>query len=107
MQSLGPLWKQYFHGAPRMWAEFGSATFISKNPYLDVVEPLTGPPDYIDLGYNAAFILLPERMGDLAFIRQAYPDGTLVEIYRAGGPAGEPDGPLLFTAYDVVIRSSE
>lgn len=107
MQSLGPSWKQYFHGAPRMWAEFGSATFISKNPYLDVVEPLTGPPDYIDLGYNAAFILLPERMGDLAFIRQAYPDGTLVEIYRAGGPAGEPDDPLLFTAYDVVIRSSE
>lgn len=107
MQSLGPSWKQYFHGAPRMWAEFGSATFISRNPYLDVVEPLSGPPAYVEPGYNAAFILLPERMGDLAFIRQAYPDGTLVEIYRAGGPAGEPDGPLLFTAYDVVIRSSE
>lgn len=103
MQSLGPEWKQYFHGAPRMWAEFGSATFIAKNPFLDVVEPLDGPPGYVDPAYNAAFVILPERMDDLAAIRQAYPDGRLVEIHRAGASAA----PLLFTAYEVVTLPSE
>ena len=102
MERLGPEWKQYFFGAPRMWAEFGSATFISKNPYLDVVEPLTGPPGFVDPAYNAAFIVLPERMQDLEFIRQAYPNGRLEEVRRDG----KADGPLLFTAYTVITKSS-
>lgn len=101
MVRLGPDWKQYFHGAPRMWAEFGSAIFISKNPYLDVIEPLTGPPTYVDPAYNAAFIILPERQADLMWIQQAYPNGQLEEVYRDG----DADKPLLFRAYTVRIKS--
>jgi 4-amino-4-deoxy-L-arabinose transferase-like glycosyltransferase len=100
MQRLGPDWKQYFFGAPRMWAEFGSATFISKNPYFDAVDPLSSPPTFVDPAYNAAFIILPERIGDLDFVRQAYPNGQLEEVHRDG----EADAPLLFTAYTVVIK---
>lgn len=100
MQRLGPDWKQYFFGAPRMWAEFGSATFISKNPYLDVVDPLTGPPTFVDPAYNAAFIVLPDRRLDLEWIRQAYPSGQLEEVHRNG----DADAPLLFTAYLVTIK---
>lgn len=102
MQRLGPDWKQYFLGAPRMWAEFGSATFISKNPYLDVIDPLTGPPAFVDPAYNAAFIILPDRMADLEWIRQAYPNGQLEEVHRNG----DADAPLLFTAYTVRLKSS-
>ncbi len=102
MQRLGPRWKQYFFGAPRMWVDFGSATFISKNPYYDVIEPLAGPPAFVDPAYNAAFIILPERGQDLELIRQAYPNGRLEEVRRAG----KPDGALLFTAYTVETKSS-
>jgi 4-amino-4-deoxy-L-arabinose transferase-like glycosyltransferase len=102
MQRLGPQWKQYFFGAPRMWVDFGSATFISKNPYYDVIEPLAGPPAFVDPAYNAAFIILPERGQDLELIRQAYPNGRLEEVRRAG----KPDGALLFTAYTVETKSS-
>jgi hypothetical protein len=100
MNRLGPDWKQYFFGAPRMWADFGSATFIAKNPYYDVVDPLLGPPGFVDPTYNAAFIILPERMADLDHIRQAYPDGQLEEIHRSG----KADAPLLFTAYKVLFK---
>jgi hypothetical protein len=102
MQRLGPGWKQYFLGAPRMWADFGSATFISNSPYLDVVEPLAGPPAFVDPAYGAAFIVLPEREGDLAYIQQAYPGGWLEEVHRAA----EGDSPLLFIVYTVDTESS-
>jgi 4-amino-4-deoxy-L-arabinose transferase-like glycosyltransferase len=100
LQRLGPEWKQYFFGAPRMWADFGSATFISKSPYYDAVDPLTGPPAFVDPAYNAAFIILPERMADLDFIRRAHPNGELEEVHRNA----EADAPLLFTVYTVVLK---
>jgi hypothetical protein len=102
MQRLGPDWKLYFLGAPRMWADFGSATFIAKNPYLDVIDPLVGPPTFVDPAYNAAFIVLPERATDLLWIEQAYPGGRLEAVHREG----EVDSPLLFTAYTVHTKSS-
>ena len=100
MQRLGPDWKQYFFGAPRMWVDFGSATFIAKNSYLDVVDPLAGPPTFVDPRYNAAFIILPDRMAELPLIQQAYPDGQLNEVYRNG----EANGPLLFSVYTVKTK---
>ena len=99
---LGPEWKQYFFGAPRMWVDFGSATFIAKNPYQDVIDPLTAPPAFVDPAYNAAFIFLPERKADFALVEQAYPGGQLEEVHRDG----EANGPLLFTAYTVRTKSS-
>ena len=102
MQRLGPDWKQYFIGAPRMWAEFGSATFIARNPYYDVVEPLTAPPTFVDPAYNAAFIILPERMQELLYIQQAYPNGRLDEAHRDG----KADEPLLFYVYVVETKSA-
>lgn len=96
LRDLGPTWKEYFFGAPRMYADFGSSPFIAKGvPLYDVKEPISGPPDFVDNQQKAIFIFLPERLGELALVQQKYPSGTLQEVHRVG----EPDGPLLYTAY--------
>jgi hypothetical protein len=98
LRDLGPEWQEYFFGAPRMYADFGSTPFIAKGIRLyDVREPLSGPPDFVDPSYKAVFVFLPERIHELAFVQQAYPGGVLEEVHRIG----DPDGPLLFTAYKV------
>jgi 4-amino-4-deoxy-L-arabinose transferase-like glycosyltransferase len=85
----------YFFGAPRIYWSFGTMAFLA--PRLsarDVVEPLAAPPDFVDTGRSAVFIFLPERSGELAWVQQAYPDGTLREFRDA-------EGGLRFIAYQV------
>jgi len=98
LRDLGPEWKEYFFGAPRMYADFGSTPFIAKGITLfDAREPLIGAPYFVDPNHKAVFIFLPERIGELDLVRQAFPNGVTEEIQRIG----HPDGPLLFTAYRV------
>jgi len=84
----------FFFGPPRM-GYFSHSTI----PFLapgrrgqDVVEPLTGPPDF-DLTAPALFVFLPERLNELEFVRQAYPNGRYQEFYAG-------DGALLFAIYE-------
>jgi len=96
MRDLGPEYKEYFFGAPRMYADFGSSQFIAKGIQVhDVVQPLTRAPDFVDPKYKPVFIFLPERTKELTFIRQAYPNGVQEEVRRINDSVG----PLLFTAY--------
>lgn len=84
----------FFFGFPRM-GYFSHATISFLAPDKrgqDVVEPLTGPPDF-GLGETAVFIFLPERLNELEFVRQSYPDGTYQEFYN-------DDGSLLFAVYE-------
>jgi hypothetical protein len=98
LRDLGAGWEEYFLGAPRMYADFGSTPFIAKGVSLyDVHEPLTGPPTFVDPNHNAVFVFLPERIGELSQIQETYPTGILEEVHRRDDP-GEP---LLFTAYKV------
>jgi hypothetical protein len=98
LRSLGPGWQEYFFGAPRMHADFGSTPFIAKGVQLtDVLEPLTEPPptDFVEPTRKPVFVFLPERAGELERVRQTYPHGVLDEVYRTG----DSSGPLLFVAY--------
>lgn len=84
----------FFFGFPRM-GYFSLSTI----PYLapekrgqDIVEPLTGPPD-LGLIEPALFIFLPERLHELEYVRQSYPDGSYQEFF-------DDNGVLLFAVYE-------
>jgi len=47
----------------------------------DLWEPLTAPPDLdVDRSSPIIFVFAPVRMGDLAYVQQAFPNGNRVEI---------------------------
>lgn len=68
----------YFFGWPRMgYSSIASIPYLA--PYaegVDVNEPLTQPPDW-QLHGETTFLFLPERVSDLAWVKQAYPHGTV------------------------------
>lgn len=85
----------YFFGAPRIYWNFGTMTFLAPRvPGQDVVEPLSAPPDFVDDSRGAVFIFLPERIGELAWVQQAYPGGHVREVHDTAGR-------LRFTAYEI------
>ena len=91
-------YQAYFFGAPRIYWNFGTMTFLAPDvPGQDVLEPLDAPPDFAAKGSEdrrAVFLFLPERSGELAWVRQVLPDGRLREFRDAGGR-------LRFMAYEV------
>jgi 4-amino-4-deoxy-L-arabinose transferase-like glycosyltransferase len=87
---------EYFFGAPRMYADFGSVPFIAKGVQLrDISQPLTAPPDLSNPNVRLVFIFLPERAAELKWVQQAFPDGITEQIHRQD----DPRAPLLFIAY--------
>lgn len=91
----------YLFGAPRIYWNFGTMPFLAPDvPGHDVIDPLTGPPDFVAEATVGAveprllFIFLPERLGELAWVQQAFPDGQVQEFYDAWGR-------LRFTVYKV------
>jgi len=98
LRDLGPGWRYYFFGAPRMGTDFATIPFLAKGvPGIDVRDPLTGVPRFVDPSVGAVFVFVPERRADLRWVQEAYPNGTLEELHRVGPPGG----PVLFTAYRV------
>ncbi len=59
----------------------------------DVVDPLTGPPQWPLVG-PTLFVFLPERLGELPLVEQTYPNGRYEEYHS-------PDGEFLFAVYAV------
>jgi 4-amino-4-deoxy-L-arabinose transferase-like glycosyltransferase len=77
----------YFSGLPRM-----GYRSIETLPYLvpgdtftDIVEPLTAPPTWA-VQRPAAFVFLPENVGDLTWVEQAYAGGETIVRTAANGP---------------------
>lgn len=73
----------YFMGFPRM-GYFSLSTI----PYLapeaeaiDVIEPITAPPTWAINGPTLA-IFLPERLTELPFVQEAYPNGDYEEVHN-------------------------
>lgn len=98
LRDLGPDWVDYFFGFPRMYGDFASIPFIAKGvTIIDVREPLRGRPSFVDASRNALFVFLPERVQELDVVRTWFPTGQLKRIHRVDAP----DGPLLFTVYEV------
>ena len=85
----------YLFGAPRIYWKFGAMTFLAPEVSgYDVVEPLNSPPGFVDESRAAVFIFLPERVGELIWVQQAFPDRRVREFYDGAGR-------LRFTAYEV------
>ncbi len=95
LRGLGGNYRAYLFGAPRLYWNFGSMAFLVPTvPGQDVVEPLRAPPDFVDRDHGAVFLFLPERAGELQWVQQAFPEGTLREFHDAAGR-------LRFIAYEV------
>jgi 4-amino-4-deoxy-L-arabinose transferase-like glycosyltransferase len=95
LHDLGAGYDAYFFGAPRIYWSFGSMSFLALQVSgRDVVEPLSAPPDLGNAGHSAVFVFLPERAGELAWVQQAYPRGSLREFRDA-------EGVIRFMAYEV------
>lgn len=88
----------FFFGAPRIYWNFGTMSFLAPHvPGEDVLEPLEGPPDFgikVEGSRSLLFLFLPERTGELAWVQQAWPDGRLREFRDAAGR-------VRFTTYKV------
>ena len=94
-QDLDAGHRAYFFGPPRLYWGFGSQKFLA--PQIegqDVLERLNTPPGFVDTGRSAVFVFLPERIGELAWVRGAFPAGRVREFY-------DTKGRLRFTAYEV------
>ncbi len=88
----------YFFGFPRMgFYGFGTIPYLAPNKKgIDMPEErLTAPPDW-EVNQPTIFIFLPERLGELEFVEQAYPNGVYQEFFS------NVNGQLLFGSYEVV-----
>jgi len=87
--------RAYFFGAPRIYWKFGTMAFLAPNVSgQDVVEPLEGPPDFVEEKDGVVFVFLPQRAGERSWVEKAFPDGRWREFRDAGGS-------LRFLAYEV------
>ena len=80
---LGPDWRIYLFGAPRLYAGFGSIPYLARGVEgTDVTAPLTGPPapTLVRPDKHAAFVFLPERARELDLVRQTFPGGELETV---------------------------
>ena len=91
-------WQAYLFGAPRIYWKFGTMPFMAPQVQgTDVLEPLEGPPDFLDEAAaapdgGAVFLFLPERSAELPWVQQALPGGQVREFYSSSGA-------LQFVAY--------
>ncbi len=89
----------YFFGAPRIYWGFGTMPFLAPQvPGTDIIEPLDAPPAFADevrfADRSAVFLFLPERVGELTWVREALPNGRVREVADAAGS-------IRFVAYEV------
>jgi 4-amino-4-deoxy-L-arabinose transferase-like glycosyltransferase len=61
---------------------------------VDVTEPLTGPPTFVDPARSAVFVFMNPQSSDIQYVQQAYPQGRL-QIMTA------PSGRYPFAVYEV------
>lgn len=85
----------YFFGFPRM-GYFSLSTIPYLAPRMrgeDILEPLTAAPGWVVDG-PSIFMFLPERLNELPFVRERYPNGAYQEFIA-------PDGNIYFAVYEV------
>lgn len=97
LNELDDTHKTYFLGAPWMYWGFGTIPYLAPDMEgEDIQEPLEmpPPPSLLPPGRGAVFVFLPQRAGELALVRRAFPGGRLHELH-----AGTIEGELLATLY--------
>ncbi len=97
LQQRGGTYQVYLLSSGEVLSDNGVLRYmLYGTPVVDVLEPLSGPPTFVDPSREAVFVFLPSRRGDLQWVRQAYPQGRVREF---AGLDGRP----LFTLYDAGI----
>jgi phage shock protein PspC (stress-responsive transcriptional regulator) len=97
---LDPSYRMVFFGAPQMYIDFGSIKYlVPEIAGQDVAKPLDTPFDPKTLPDNKKpiFIFMPARRGELAYVQQTYPNGSVEELPSPIPGATEP----LLTIYRV------
>jgi hypothetical protein len=86
----------YFYGPPFLYYGFGTIQFIARDvPGMDV-PPRNEDPDFFPVVTGPTlFVVLRERMDELASVESLYPNGSLRQFVS---PA---DGRLMFVTYAV------
>jgi len=94
LHALGPEYRCYFFGAPRMYYDFSTRQFYAREvPGEDVREPIVDRIEFVKAGSIPVFVFLPERQAELEIVRRAYPSGALREFR-------DDQGHLLFVSYE-------
>lgn len=84
LKEMSPQYRIFFVGAPWMYWDFATNPYLVPNAdAVDILDPITAPPapDLIPTGRGAVFVILQERISELDYILQAYPQGRLQEIH--------------------------
>jgi hypothetical protein len=96
LAELAPSHRLLFVGAPFMYWGFSTLPYlVDRAEGSDVTEPLTAPlsPDLVLVDKGAVFIFIPQRLGELGPVQQAFPEGQLIQYYSP------VDGRLMVTLY--------
>lgn len=96
LRDLGPDYRCYFFGPGRMYYGFATIPFIARGVEgVDVLQPISGPPDFVLPDKGAVFVFLPERLWEWNFVKAKYPGGKIRDFAHVHSQD------LLFTAYVV------
>ncbi|OGO04527.1 MAG: hypothetical protein A2Y73_01600 [Chloroflexi bacterium RBG_13_56_8] len=94
LRALGPEYRCYFFGAPRMYYGHATIPFLARGVEgLDIIEPIPEDVDFVDSEHKAVFVFLPERSAELNTVRRYYPEGQLREFRSR-------EDQLLFLGYE-------
>jgi hypothetical protein len=76
----------YFLGFPRMgYFSLNTIPYLAPDVQaVDLTESLSQPPNW-PIEKTTWAIFLPERIGELSFVQQAYPTGTYEEVHDDKG----------------------
>ncbi len=95
LRVLGPSYRCYFFGAPRMYYGFATIPFLAPGVQgTDVTQPLKSEAELKTSPGPAVFVFLPERRGEMEIVLRIYPEGLLREFR-------DQKGQILFIAYEV------
>jgi 4-amino-4-deoxy-L-arabinose transferase-like glycosyltransferase len=81
--ALGPTYQPYLLGGPNLvYGIHKSVDFLSGGiPIIDIKDPLTGSPTFIDPNSRAVFFFMPAREGELAVVQSYMPGGRVGRLY--------------------------
>ncbi len=93
LRELGPGYRYYFYGAPRMYAGFPNVRYLAPDVEgVDVMPQPAAAPE-VQADRRPVFIFLPERLAELDAVRASYPNGARTDFKQ-------PSGALLFVSYE-------
>jgi 4-amino-4-deoxy-L-arabinose transferase-like glycosyltransferase len=100
LDDLGEDTQIYFFGAPRMYINIGTVRYLipdtNKVDLHDRLEGPFAPEEEIPENSTLLFIFLPERLDELEWVRQTYPEGQWADVAATNSP-----DKVLYSTYTV------